>query len=178
VDVDKVTNLPDFGPDDEVVSEVIEHEKITTDRSIARRIALQVLYEVDCTNHEAEGVIEEHLQTPDASKKAIRYMRRLVRGVLDNRSQLDGIIQRYAPEWPLDQVAFVDRNILRIATYEMVFIPRIPIGVAIDEAVSLANLFGGDSALRFINGVLGTLADNIDDIRASQAPSGDEQEQT
>jgi N utilization substance protein B len=175
VDADKVTQLPNFGPDDEVVSEIIEHEKVTTDRSIARRIALQVLYEVDCTNHNAEGVVEEHLQTPDANKKIIRYMRRLVRGVLDNLNQLDGIIQRYAPEWPLDQVAIIDRNILRIATYEIVFEPRIPIGVAIDEAVALANLFGGDSALRFVNGVLGTLADNVDDIRASQASSGDEQ---
>jgi N utilization substance protein B len=174
VDADKVSNLPDFGPDDEIVSEIIEHEKVTTDRSIARRIALQVLYEVDCTNHNAEGVIEEHLQTPDTNKKAIRYMRRLVRGVLENLNQLDGIIQKYAPEWPLDQVAIIDRNILRIATYEIVFEPRIPIGVAIDEAVALANLFGGDSALRFVNGVLGTLADNIDDLKTSPASSGDE----
>lgn len=161
-----MTDLPDFDPDAPQEKEVIEHDKALTERSGARRVALQVLYELDCTRHSAETVIASHMSTQKMSRKTASYMRRLVRGVLENRERLDKVIQEYAPEWPLGQVAIIDRNILRIATFEFAVQKRTPISVAIDEAVSLARLFGAESAIRFVNGVLGSVADDIDGLRA------------
>ena len=172
----RLTNLPEFGPEDTVTSEVIEHPKCTTDRSISRQVALQVLYEVDSAHHSIENVISEQLQENPVTGKVARYLRRLVDGVARHRQTLDTVIQEYAPEWPLDQVAIVDRNILRIAIYELIFEPRVPVGVAIDEAVALADLFGGDGAPRFVNGVLGALADHLDTLRTAYAPSESEGE--
>jgi len=82
----------------------------------------------------------------------------LLSGVLKHRVKLDEMIQHYAPEWPVDQMAVVDRNVLRIAIYEFYISKLTPTKVAINEAVELAKLFGSDSAPRFINGVLGAVA--------------------
>jgi N utilization substance protein B len=79
-------------------------------------------------------------------------------GVTENREWLDGYIARYAPEWPVEQIAIIDRNILRIAIFEILARSDTPLKVAINEAVELAKTFGSDSAPRFVNGVLGTLA--------------------
>ena len=89
---------------------------------------------------------------------AIPLVSRLVSGVLAIRPRLDVLIHRYAPEWPLDQIAVVDRNILRIAIYEMAVDETVPLKVAINEAIELAKTFGSESTPRFVNGVLGTLA--------------------
>jgi N utilization substance protein B len=79
-------------------------------------------------------------------------------GVLRHRRALDELISRYAPEWPLEQMALIDRNVLRMAIFEFAVDRDTPVKVAINEAVELGRLFGSDSAPRFINGVLGTLA--------------------
>lgn len=168
------TILPEFGPDDDVQVEVIEPDQATTERSLSRRLALQVLYEVDSAQHNPEVVMKLHLAAQPVSSKIASYLRRLVRGVSREPKKIDHIIQEYAPEWPLNQVAIVDRNILRLAVYEFVFEPRIPVGVVIDEAVALANLFGAEGSLRFVNGVLGALAEDIDSLRARLAPPEDE----
>lgn len=84
--------------------------------------------------------------------------RRLVAGVLEHKQDLDKLIHRFAPEWPLEQIALIDRNILRIAIYEMTIDRTAPLKVAINEAVELAKAFGAESTPRFINGVLGSLA--------------------
>ncbi len=157
-----LAELPDLGPDDTVDVEVVEHDKAATERSTARRLALQVLYEVDCAEHNADEVIAERLSEQSVTKKTASYLRRLVKGVLDNRERLDKLIQQYAPEWPLGQVAIIDRNILRIAIFELVLQPRAPVGVVIDEAVALARLFGANSSARFVNGVLGTVSDDVE----------------
>jgi transcription antitermination protein NusB len=160
-----VNNLPEFDPSDEITSEVIEHDEAATERSLARRIALQVLYEVDSAGHKVGDVINAHMNVQEMSKKTSSYLRRLVIGVVMNQARLDTILQEYAPEWPLDQVAIVDRNILRMAIYELVFQARTPVGVAIDEAVALARLFGADGAARFVNGVLGAMAEAVRTLR-------------
>lgn len=90
----------------------------------------------------------------------------IVEGVTEHQSSLDEVIATYAPEYPLEQLAIVDRNILRIALHEIFFADHVPLKVAINEAVRLAKLYGADAASAFINGVLGVVADNIDDIRA------------
>lgn len=90
----------------------------------------------------------------------------LVQGVIAHQDGMDKLIARYAPEWPLDQMAIIDRNILRMAIFEFLVSGETPVKVAINEAVELAKTYGSDSAPRFINGVLGTLADNIPELRA------------
>jgi N utilization substance protein B len=168
-----VTDLPDFNPED-VEAEVIEHEQAATERSSARRVALQALYEIDCADHAIGDVITTRLQEEPVSKKAARYVRRLVVGVVDNRDKLDTVIGQYASEWPLEQVAIVDRNILRMAVYEFARQSNTPVNVVIAEAIELAKLFGAEATPRFVNGVLGSLANDGDAIRAILPPEADE----
>jgi transcription antitermination protein NusB len=131
----------------------------TTDyRHQARRLALQALYEIDCTDHEVNMVLNERLESDSYREETRPLTTRLVHGVLEHREQLDALIRRYAPEWPLDQIAILDRNILRIAIFELIIDDTVPVKVAINEAVELAKTFGAESTPRFINGVLGTLA--------------------
>lgn len=144
----------------EVVPEGEDAHPIFDERSIARRIALQALYEIDLAHHPVGEVLATHLDVQAPSRKVARYVQELVHGVLDSHAVLDEAIRQYAPEWPLDQIATIDRNILRIAIYEFAVRARTPVGVAIDEAVELAKLFGADGASSFINGVLGALADD------------------
>lgn len=165
VNLDEQRLFPDFEPGDVIASEVVEHAQPANERSIVRRVALQVLYEIDSSGHRVGEVIGTHLDHNDLSERGERYLQQLVIGITKNRENLDAIIQKYAPEWPLDQVAIIDRNILRIAVYELGIETRIPLKVAIDEAVQLAKLFGAEGSARFVNGVLGSLSDDYDDIR-------------
>ncbi len=127
-------------------------------RRKARSLALQALYEIDCTSHPPADVIAARLMEQPLSDDLAEFARRLVGGVLDNASGLDSLIHRHAPEWPLEQMALIDRNILRMAIWEFIVDRSTPTKVAINEAVELAKLFGSDSAARFVNGVLGVLA--------------------
>ena len=127
-------------------------------RRKARTVALQALYEIDCTTHSAELVVEERLADQPLEAELNEFAHQLVAGVMAATPTLDKLIQKYAPEWPLDQMALIDRNILRMAIWEFAADRRMPIKVAINEAVELAKLYGSESAPRFINGVLGALA--------------------
>jgi transcription antitermination protein NusB len=174
-----VPALPDFDFDMENAKvEIIEHEEPETERSLARRIALQVLYEVDSAHHPPGEVIARHLSARDHLARGIRsYLHELVNGVVANKERVDHVIQHHAPEFPLEQVAVIDRNILRMAIYEFAITGRAPVAVAIDEAVELAKLFGAENTARFINGVLGALADDIPATRRMlqiEKPDGDQ----
>ncbi len=127
------------------------------ERRMARRLALQALFEIDAVSHPIGEVLAHCLEREEEiSSRVERYCRKLVTGVMRCRELLDGYIQEHAPEWPLEQVALVDRNLLRMALYEL-SVGNVPIKVAINEAVELAKDFGSDSAPRFVNGVLGAL---------------------
>jgi N utilization substance protein B len=126
-------------------------------RHRARIAALQALFEIDCTEHDPEAVIERRLKNAELPEAGYGFARELSEGVCTDRAGLDELIARYAPEWPVDQIAIIDRNILRIAIYEIMSRSDTPIKVAINEAVELAKSFGSDSSGRFVNGVLGTL---------------------
>ncbi len=126
-------------------------------RHRARIVALQALYEIDCTSHAPAVVVEQRLAAAQLPEAGRDFARELVLGVWKNRERLDALIARYAPEWPVDQIAVIDRNILRIAIYEILMHHDTPTKVAINEAVELAKLFGSDSSSRFVNGVLGSL---------------------
>jgi N utilization substance protein B len=127
-------------------------------RRRSRILALQALYEIDTTHHPAGTVLDQRLAEDPLPDEGEAFARELITGVMKHQAELDELIQRYAPEWPVDQMAVVDRNVLRIAIYEFLISKATPIKVAINEAVELAKLFGSDSAPRFVNGVLGALA--------------------
>lgn len=127
-------------------------------RRKARRAALEILYEVDCAEHAPQDVLQRRLVEDGFGDPTASFLADLVSGVLDNQIALDELIQRYAPEWPVEQMAIIDRNILRMAIWEIVVSQKTPLKVAINEAVELAKVYGSDSAPRFVNGVLGTLA--------------------
>ena len=137
-------------------------------RTRARSLALQVLYEVDITNHPPAQVFKERLEDTPLSDELSEFARQIIFGVLPLTEILDQNIAQYAPEWPLDQIAAIDRNILRLACWEFASpAGDTPIKVAINEAVELAKLYGSDSAPRFVNGVLGSLADHQQELRQS-----------
>ncbi|HSL46061.1 MAG TPA: transcription antitermination factor NusB [Anaerolineales bacterium] len=134
-------------------------------RTRARSLALQVLYEVDLANHLPGDIYKLRLEDTPLTDELSDFARQIIFGVMPLRETLDQIIAEYAPEWPLDQIAAIDRNILRMALWEFAVYHETPIKVAINEAVELAKQFGSDSAPRFINGVLGALADHEHAIR-------------
>jgi transcription antitermination factor NusB len=129
-------------------------------RTKARGIALQVLYEYDLTGHPVGEIFELRMSDDDSDDKIQEFARAIVVGVVPIIAQLDSIVAEHAPEWPMDQVAVIDRNILRIALWEFAVSEITPIKVAINEAIELAKIFGSDSSSRFVNGVLGSLVDH------------------
>lgn len=133
-------------------------------RTRARGIALQALYEIDMVDHAPVQVLQERLEDEPQSNELAEFVRQILFGVLPLRSSLDVVIAKYAPEWPLDQIAAVDRNILRIAVWEFAGSRATPVKVAINEAVELAKAYGSDSAPRFVNGVLGSLAEHENEV--------------
>ena len=128
------------------------------ERTRARSLALQVLYEVDQSDHLPGTIFTERLKELPLSKKLQEFAHQSVFDVLPITEELDSTIAEYAPDWPLDQIAPIDRNILRIAFWEFGVSQETPIKVAINEAVELAKVYGSDAAPSFINGVLGSLA--------------------
>lgn len=140
-------------------------------RTRARSIALQALYEVDLVGHPLGSVLKNRLEDAALEDRLVKFTESITLGVWPMKDELDTFIAEHAPEWPLDQVAIVDRNILRIALWEFAVNGDTPIKVAINEAVELAKTFGSDSSPRFINGVLGSLAARENEIRQSFKPN-------
>jgi N utilization substance protein B len=136
-------------------------------RTRARAVALQALYEIDMVGHPPSLVISDRLSENELDEKMGKFVSQITMGVWPIVAELDAFIAEHAPEWPLDQVATIDRNIIRIALWEFAVSENIPIKVAINEAVELAKVFGSDSSPRFINGVLGSLASRQNEIRQS-----------
>ena len=127
------------------------------DRRKARKLALQVLYEIDGARHKPDRTLDSRLQQRGLSLSDERYARKLVEGVVEQKSEIDTIISTYASDWPIIQIAMVDRNLLRVSIYEIMLDNETPPKVAINEAVELAKIFGADSSSRFVNGVLGSV---------------------
>ncbi len=131
-----------------------------SNRHLGRTIAMQSLYQYDFRKKNPEDV-------PDIVSHSIKefaptygdadFIRSLVDGVLSRQQEIDAIIVKYAPEWPIEQITVVDRNILRVGIYELKWVSNIPSKVAINEAIELAKTFGGESSGRFVNGVLGAV---------------------
>ena len=136
-------------------------------RTKARGIALQALYEIDSTDHGIGTVLDNLFTHSPLEDRLEDFTRDIVIGVVPLREILDETLAEHAPEWPIDQISIIDRNILRVALWEISIMHDTPLKVAINEAVELAKKFGSDSSPRFVNGVLGSLADHENEIQLS-----------
>lgn len=136
---------------------------MASNRHLGRIVALQTLYEYEFRRNlgdesaDAMTIAERNLERYDGVVGDVDFVKELISGIVKTEEKLDEILQPLAPEWPIKQIARIDRNILRIGLFELVFMgATVPPKVAINEAVELAKSFGSDSSSRFINGVLGT----------------------
>jgi len=136
-------------------------------RHLSRSIAMQSLYEWDFSGKKSEAldkIVKKNIKEYGPGLKNVDFVWQLVNGVKDHLSKIDKIIEKAAPEWPIDQITIVDRNVLRIGLYELLYENKteVPPKVAINEAIELAKTFGGESSGKFINGVLGTVFKEIE----------------
>jgi len=131
-------------------------------RHLSRSIAMQSLYEWDFKGMDMDKldeIVKQNIEEFGPGIEETDFVKQIVNGVIENLPKLDKIIEKSAPEWPIDQITVVDRNVLRIGLYELLLGNRkeVPPKVAINEAIELAKTFGGESSGKFINGVLGTV---------------------
>ena len=128
-----------------------------TPRRKARMTAVQALFELDFQQRDAQEVMADRLAEAKLNPETQEFARRLMDGVLHHREEIDAQIAAAAPQWPVDQIAHVDKNVLRLAIFEMVFDNSAPDKVAISEAIELARLLGSATSPKFVNGVLGAV---------------------
>ena len=129
-------------------------------RHSARLIALQSLYQWDFNGSQEKDlskIVNYNIAEINPAAQDRKFIEALVDGVIKNQAEIDKLIVEYAPEWPLDQITVVDRNVLRLGIYELTFGTEVPAKVAINEAIEIAKSFGGESSGKFVNGVLGAV---------------------
>lgn len=135
-------------------------------RHLSRSIVMQSLYEWDFyeKSKDLKEIVEKNIKEFGPGLEDLNFIWQLTEGVLNNLAQIDKIIEKAAPEWPLSQISIVDRNVLRIGIFELLYGKKdeVPPKVAINEAIELAKSFGGESSGKFINGVLGTIYKEIE----------------
>jgi len=127
-------------------------------RRKARALALQMLYEIDTVGHKVEEVVTRLLAEAGLPEENATFTRELVNGVIQNKKDIDRHIRNFAPAWPIEQIPAIDRNILRLAIFEVLLDNKVPVKVAINEAVELAKTFGSENSSKFVNGVLGSVS--------------------
>jgi len=142
-----------------------------SNRHLSRTLAMQSLYEWDFRD-KADDVLPEIINynfSEFVTKESDQsFTKKLVTGVLKNLKKVDGYIVKYAPEWPIDQITNIDRNILRIGIYELVFDKDVPSKVAINEAIEVAKTYGGESSGKFVNGVLGSIYKELGEVKKTE----------
>ena len=146
---------------------------MASNRHLGRIVAMQTLYEYDFRTHnghevEIQPVLERNLAEFSGSIDDTQFVHDVVEGVLEHEQEIDNIIAPAAPEWPVDQIAKIDKIVLRIGIYELIIKRDVPPKVAINEAVELAKAFGGENSSRFVNGVLGTIYRSSDFYEAEE----------
>jgi len=140
----------------------MERVKYTDQRRQSRTAALQSLFAADVRGIWNDPPLELLDEEDELLESTIGFAQKLLSGVSESRSALDNVISRYAPAWPVNQLSVIDRNILRIALFELIHTPGTPRKTAINEAVELAKIFGSDSSARFVNGVLGSAMSGLE----------------
>jgi N utilization substance protein B len=123
-------------------------------RRKAREFALQVLYQIDLTSMEADAALDLFCKHFEAGKKSMPYARRLVKGVALRQQEINAMIASHAENWRPERMSVIDRNILRLALYELCFLDEVPARVVINEAIEVAKRFGNEESGPFINGIL------------------------
>ncbi|MEK9130403.1 MAG: transcription antitermination factor NusB [Patescibacteria group bacterium] len=138
-----------------------------SNRHLARTIVFQTLYQWDFNggkNEQIQVILNDNLRNFAKEIDNKNFIKEVLDGIIENIKEINGCIQKYAPEWPIKNITIVDRNVLRIGFYELKFSLEVPPKVAINESIELAKTFGGDSSGKFISGVLGTFyKDNFKD---------------
>jgi len=127
-------------------------------RFLSRKLALQTLFELDFQQYDtkrASDILEYNVEEFATEMQDDGFSKELIDGVLVHKDDIDTYIRKYATEWPLEQITVIDRNILRLAIFEILFHPLIPARVAINESIELAKIYGGIASSKFVNGVLG-----------------------
>ncbi|MGI8607791.1 MAG: transcription antitermination factor NusB [Candidatus Dormibacteria bacterium] len=130
-------------------------------RHLAREVAMQVIFEMDHRDGDAEAAVRYHFADQPGSEDQVRFALSLVQGTLDNREAIDREISASSTHWTLEQMAGVERAVLRLTLFELLYSPDVPVKAAINESIELAKTFGGDEAGRFVNGVLGRVASHL-----------------
>ncbi len=131
-------------------------------RRRSRAFALQALYEIDLSSHSVDGSVGWLREEEGLPAEAFPFALQLINGVMEHRRELDELIQMLAPTWPVRYLSSIDRNILRLALYEVKFEADVPPKAAINEAVELAKAFGSETTSKFVNGVMGTVMEQGD----------------
>ncbi len=138
------------------------------ERRRAREDALSLLYSSDIMETDAVALIDAGDYPEDIELS--EYAESLVRGVMENRADIDELLASTSENWSVDRMPVVDRALLRLAVYEMVYVDEVPVSVAINEAVELAKAYGGeDESSRFVNGVLGRIARTLEELALEEA---------
>jgi N utilization substance protein B len=148
------------------VDKFVHFQKYMANRHLSRSIAFQTLFEWDFNNEEgsqAIGILNNNIAEFAPGITETDYIFSLVHGVIEKQKTLDAIIEKAAPDWPIEKISYVDKNSLRIGLFELLYANRIevPPKVAINEAIEIAKVFGGDTSGKFVNGVLGTVYKEI-----------------
>ena len=123
-------------------------------RTQAREFALQILFQQDLNPEPAEELLKVFWETNPSPPEVQEYVEKIVRGTLSHLVEIDGVLSKYAEHWELPRMAVVDRNILRLSTYELLYLEEIPPKVAINEAVNIAKKFSQEESGKFVNGIL------------------------
>lgn len=147
-------------------------------RHVARSIIMQSLYQWDFKNQPTAAVpaivAQNILEFGAGVEETKDYIEDTVNGVIDNQKEIDALITKYAPNWPINDMSLVDKNILRLGVYEMEFSAEVPPKVAINEAIELAKSYGGQSSGKFVNGILGAMYNDLEQEEKSKKPDDDD----
>jgi transcription antitermination protein NusB len=148
-------------------------------RHLARTVAMQSLFEWDFNDKQADlqAITKNNISQFASALDDTDFVFQLVNGITSHLPEIDALIAKTAPEWPLDQITLVDRNVLRLGIYELMFLKEVPPKVAINEAVELAKSFGGESSGKFLNGVLGTLYKEMEPENNSEEEGTEEKKE-
>jgi len=153
---------------------------MSSSRHLARTIAMQSLYEWDFRNVDLDEITAYNIEQFGRGIEGTDFTHRLVEGVAKNVKKIDNLIKKCAPEWPIDQIAKIDKAVIRLGIFELLFSDEVPPKVAINEAVEVAKIFGSESSSKFVNGVLGTVfrehEKEIEKLREGTKPKGKEKE--
>jgi N utilization substance protein B len=141
-------------------------------RHLARELALKVLFELESNGGDAERALQYHAKEARADADVTDFARTLIDGVLQHQSEIDTRLRNASQNWDLDQMAKVERTLLRIASYEIWYLPSVPLKAAINESIELAKTFGGPDSGKFVNGILGRIASDAQNRSEQQASAG------